>query len=84
VEIYPNLTFIDQGENLEEIICPLCKTALQHEICSEDETNCEKVLAQIDEQSECEKLEIGIIKMPCCNVSGDLIPPINVHGLLEE
>ncbi|HIC46161.1 MAG TPA: hypothetical protein EYM37_09110 [Methylophaga aminisulfidivorans] len=66
VEVYESLTFIDQGQNLEEIICPSCHNSLQQDIYSEEETDCEKVFEKIDEQSEGGELSHGVIEMPCC------------------
>lgn len=67
VEIYEQLTFIDQGQNLEAIICPSCNTVLNQDHYSEDETDCEKIFHEIDNQSEGGVLESGFIKMPCCS-----------------
>lgn len=37
VRVYPHLEFIDQGENLEAIICPSCKKRLELDHFSEDD-----------------------------------------------
>jgi len=66
VEVYPHLTFIDQGQNLEEVICPSCRASIQQDNCSEEETNLEKIFFKIDQQSNNEELENGLIEMPCC------------------
>jgi len=66
-EVYSELTFIDQGQNLEEINCPSCSTSLKQNIYTEDETDCEKIFNQISEQSDDEELDSGIIQMPCCS-----------------
>jgi len=31
VEVYSKVTFIDQGQNLEEVICPSCKASLKND-----------------------------------------------------
>jgi hypothetical protein len=69
VEVYSHVTFIDQGQNLEEIICPSCKSSLKNDPFSEDETDCEKLFYQIEEQSQNAELEIAVIEMPCCSVT---------------
>ena len=37
IRVYPHLEFIDQGENLEAIICPSCKKRLKIDHFSEDD-----------------------------------------------
>ncbi|BFM48756.1 hypothetical protein [Marinomonas sp. THO17] len=69
IEVYSKVTFIDQGQNLEEIICPSCEASLKNDPFSEEESDCEKLFCQIDEQSENGELEESLIKMPCCNAA---------------
>jgi len=66
-EVYSQLTFIDQGQNLEEIVCPSCSKVLALDPCSEEDADGEKIIEEIDRQSENNELESGLIKMPCCN-----------------
>ncbi len=67
IEVYENVQFIDQGENIEEIICPSCQSILKIASNNEEETDCEKVYEQISLQSENETLENSVINMPCCS-----------------
>ncbi|OZG71835.1 hypothetical protein BTA51_19635 [Hahella sp. CCB-MM4] len=67
LEVYSHLTFIDQGQNFEEIICPTCKAVLRDNIDLAGKTDCQKVFDQIGVQIENETLENSGIKMPCCN-----------------
>lgn len=66
IEIFERLSFIDQGEYLDEIICPSCSKSLKQDIYSEAETESSNVFEQIMEQSRYSKLETGTIEMPCC------------------
>lgn len=66
IEIYKELTFIDQGQNLEEIICPSCQNSFKQDIYSEEEIDCEKIFEKINEQAENGELDSGIIEMSCC------------------
>ena len=66
IEVFEHLSFIDQGEYLDEIICPSCSKSLEQDIYSEAETECSNVFEQIMEQSGNSELETGVIEMPCC------------------
>lgn len=69
---FGHITFIDQGENLEAIICPLCSRRLPFY----DTADADAIQAwwheAIDEVEEADAEGISL-KMPCCSRSTPLI-----------
>jgi hypothetical protein len=66
VNVYENIEFIDQGENLDTVICPNCKTKSELDIY--DEHNPVRVVIDRMEESFSKTQPIeAIIEMPCCN-----------------
>lgn len=64
VATYNNLQFIDQGENLELIYCPLCKVEVQFADLSEDFMENWLEIEQTAKENGYEAIEV---LMPCCN-----------------
>jgi hypothetical protein len=64
-EDFGPVTFIDQGENLESVLCPACGTKLSLYGTPESESNCNWWHSLVDELEDGE-LEGVSGPMPCC------------------
>jgi hypothetical protein len=72
IRVYPHLEFIDQGENLEAIVCPCCKHRLEIDHFSENDPIGEwwqqaNVEADVHRGKDVFELNPdAVCQMPCC------------------
>jgi hypothetical protein len=65
---YDRVTFIDQGENIEAVICPGCGRRLELHFLAADDPNVEwwRSVSAFDDDVDVDVAEYSI-EMPCCN-----------------
>jgi hypothetical protein len=66
VEVYETVQFIDQGENLEAVICPACRKVNRINFLEEGDAGASFWL-ELSERFEAEEVSEIAVHMLCCN-----------------
>lgn len=72
VEIYDAVQFIDQGENIEAVICPACGARTQIDHFSEDDPGLQWWY-ELGDRMEQDPAEAIVTTMPCCRADAQLL-----------